>query len=352
MSEKQFYDWDRTLTYSQARTYAVFGAKNIGKTFGLRLKSIQRYLDTGLRMAEIDRAKAALPDISKGYFMKIQEAGFFPDCEFKTTPSEMYVKRPGSDEWETMGYFVALTDLQGVKKRNCLARGNIIFDEAVIDSRNKRYHNYLKNEIELLANVVDTITREDETDPSTQTAKLFLLGNSCDLHTPYLEWLGIDRVPDRYGYQWCRGHTAVLHFPDPTNVELKKKNTLSGQMLKGTDEGEMVFENRFKDNGERQYLGKKTSSAKFWAGIQFDGERFGIWFSTTSGLAFVNRKIPSDGTVVCLCMDDGRIDYKIVNRCGDMMNIVKSLYQENSLRYDTITTKGKFARLLKFLGVA
>lgn len=352
--KKEFYDWNKTLSYTGARTIAVFGAKNIGKTFGLRVKSIERYLKTGLRMCEVDRTKAALSFLSRGYFDKIQKEGFFADYEFETSTEEMRVRRPGCDEFETMGYFVALSDLQGIKKRNCFARGNIIFDEAVIDERNKRYHNYIPDEISVLANVVDTITRENELDPLTQTAQLFLLGNSCDLHTPYLEWLGIKDVPDRFGYQWCRDKTALFHYPEPTNVKEKMRSTLSGQMLAGSAESEMVFENKFRTRGELGFVKKKSSRAKFYCGLVLGNACFGLWIDCTSGMVFVNRAVPAntEKPVFYLTDKDGHIDYQAVARSGTLCKIIRGMYYDGMIRYDSIATKGLFSHVLGFLGIS
>lgn len=353
MGKKKFYDWDKTLSHTEARTFAVFGAKNIGKTFGLRVKSIEKYLKTGLRMCEIDRTKSALPALSHGYFDKIQKEGFFVDHEFDTSTEEMRVKRPNCKEWETIGYFVALTDLQNIKKRNCLARGNLIFDEAVIEESNRRYHNYLPKEIDTLAKVVDTITRENELDPSTQTARLFLLGNSCDLHTPYLEWLGIKNVPEKYGYTWCRNKTALFHYPEPTNYHEKMKNTLAGQMLSGSDEAEMAFANKFASKKEMRFVEKKTQQAKLYCGIEFHKQTFALWIDSKNGKMFVTRNMPTGtGKPTFFFVDsDGNIDYKSIAKSHTICEIIKGLYNENLIRYDTLQTKGMFAGILNLLGI-
>lgn len=354
MSEKkEFYDWDATLSHSEARTFAVFGAKNIGKTFGLRVKSVERYLRTGLRMCEVDRTKSGIAKLSRGYFDKLQAEGFFADYEFDTTTEEMRIRKNGEDDWEVMGYFVALTDLQAVKKRTILARGNIIFDEAVIDERNRRYHNYLPDEIGILANVIDSITRENELDPATQTSRLFLLGNSCDLRTPYLEWLGITSIPEKFGYQWCRNKTALFHYPAPTNVEEKLRNTLSGQLMAGTAEAKMAFENSFGGDNEKPYIKKKTKRATFFGGVVYQGSRFGIWADSYNGYMFVNRKIPdnTERPIMYLTDRDGRIDYKAIARSDTFCKMLKAMYYDGLFRYDTIATKGSFTYLLSFIGI-
>lgn len=353
MACKKFYDWDETLSHSEARTFAVFGAKNIGKTFGLRVKSIERYLRTGLRMAEIDRTKSGIRTLSVGYFDKLQAEGFFSEYQFKTTAEEMYIRKSEEEEWACMGYFVALTDLQAVKKRTILARGNLIFDEAVIDERNRRYHNYLPDEIGILANVVDSITRENELDPATQTSRLFLLGNSCDLRTPYLEWLGIREIPEKFGYKWCRNKTALFHYPAPTNVEEKLRCTLSGQLMAGTMEAAMAFENSFGGEDEKPFIKKKTSRATFFGGVVYQGTRFGIWADSHNGCMYVNKRIPenTERPIMYLTDRDGRVDYKAISRNDTFCKMLKGIYYEGLFRYDTVATKGSFMYLLSFLGI-
>lgn len=352
MAKKKYYNWDRTLSYSQPRTYAVFGAKNIGKTFGIRLKSIERFLATGLRMVEIDRSKTALPALSSGYFGKLQEKGFFTEYEFKTNTDEMLVKAPDDTDFRVMGYFIALTAEQDVKKRTFANIGNFIFDECIIERANQRYHNYLPDEVATLGRIVDSVAREDELDPNTWNSKLFLLGNSCDLHAPYLEWLGIANIPERYGYYWCRNRTALFHFPEPVNVREKVRNTLAGQILAGNASVETAYENKFDTKGELTFVSPKTKSAKWWGGIVYGNAAFGLWIDYGTGIVYVNRQVPrNSGNIMYLTGSDGRIDYIAVSGSNTAMRIIKQMYYDSLIRYDSLATKGAFAYVLAFLGV-
>ena len=46
-------------------------------------------------------------------------------------------------EWHLIGYFGALTEAQAMKKRTYSKVKRILLDEAVIDKRLDRFHNYL-----------------------------------------------------------------------------------------------------------------------------------------------------------------------------------------------------------------
>lgn len=350
------YDWDKTLSYFQARIIAVFGAKGIGKTFGLRVKAIESALNPKrkkrTRFVEIMRNSTELDVVPDGYFDRIQEKGFFADYMFKTTKKAAFAALvpEGEDEpqWEQIGYFASLSNFQLIKKTTFSNVGYIMMDEAVIDTRD-RYHRYLNDEPNIFANAIDSITRE--TEDNYGKAKAFLLGNACDLACPYIEWLGYDMVPS-FGYHWCRGKTALLHYPEPTNARERERVTLSGLMLKGSEEAEMVFQNKFNVKKDLAYLARKTPAARYTSAVVFGARKFGVWTDRNSGLVYINRQVPKGAkSIVYLTDNDAHIDWQAVKRSAPICQFLLSCYYDNLLRYDSLGTKGMFQTILGYLGV-
>ena len=121
----EFYDWEKTLSYqtgNHGEHCFVLGAKNIGKTFGLRKKCIERFIKAGELFVEISRTKTTRDEISRGYFDKLQASGFFTDYIFKVEKQCGYIARkPVTDDdkpvWKLICYFVALTNFQNEKQR-------------------------------------------------------------------------------------------------------------------------------------------------------------------------------------------------------------------------------------------
>lgn len=356
----KYYDWKKTFSYqtgTQGEFCLVLGAKNIGKTFGLRIELLSRFLKTGKQYCEICRTKDEAEDVADGYLDKIFREGFFPGYRYKTVKRKGYIGKVELDEdgndvvndWKLFVYFVALTMFQREKKRTYDNVYYFIFDEAVIDRKDK-HHRYLANEYSILANLIDTILREDYENP--KGAKVFLLGNSCDLLCPYLRGLGVNTLP-KFGYSFYRGKQTLLHYVEAFEVEAKMQNTLVGRMLRGSEEARLVFNNEFIDDTD-EYIEKRSGNAQFKFGIRYMGVEFGVWLDWKKALFYVENKIPKNhkSQTLALTRADNSIDYNMATRTNESLQILLEAFYLQSVRYDSPATRELFFQMLSYFGVA
>lgn len=356
----KYYDWKKTFSYqtgTDGEFTIVVGAKNIGKTFGLRRELIERFLKTGKQYCEISRTRDEAEDVADGYMDKLFREGFFKGYRYKTTKRKGYIGKVELDEdgnevvneWQLFVYFVALTMFQREKKRTYDNVYYFIFDEAIIDRKDK-YHRYLANEFSILANLIDTILREDWENP--KGAKCFLLGNSCDLLCPYLRALGVDTLP-QYGYTFYRGRQTLLHYAEAVEVEAKIENTFVGRMLAGSDEARLVFNNEFTDDNDN-YIEKRPSSAAFKFGIKYLGASFGVWLDWKTATFYIENKIPKNhqSQTLALTRADNTIDYVMATRSDESLQFLVEAFYLQSVRYDTPATRELFFNLLGYFGIA
>lgn len=351
----RFYDWGRTFTHqtgSDGQICVVVGGKGIGKTFGLRKALIKKHLKTGACFAEIFRSKSEKDEACKGYFDKLQHEGFFKNYVFKTDKDggfiAPYVDDLSDAEWQRICYFVALTNFQAEKKRTYAAVESVIYDEFIIDSRD-RYHRYLPNEYALLANLLDTIFREQPNDGIQR--RLYLLGNSCGLVNPYFEAFGIDRIPD-YGYSWHMGKTVLLHRVPPIDADARRESTFVGKMLAGTAESDMIFDNRF-DMGYMGDVEPKTHEAKYMYSIVYGDRCFALWIDRKQGHLYVCKKEPKGKNAkrYKLSKSDGGINRAAVRMADDVIKFVIECYYANLIRYETVQLRALFFGVLDILGI-
>lgn len=347
----RFYDWQATLsrqTGSQGEFCIIVGAKGIGKTFGLRLQCVNDYLKRGKRFVEMCRTKDECKAVMTGYFDKLQNDGFFTEYQFKTEKNAGYIAKAGENpSWELICYFVALTVFQREKKRTYANVGRVIFDEAVIDKKDK-YHRYLQDEFFILANLLDTIFREQADDSSNY--RVYLLGNACDLTCPYMQNLGVNTIP-KFGYTFYNSKHTLLHYVEPWDAQERQEKTLVGRMLAGTSEADMVFNNRF-DVGDERDIEQKTSRAKYAYSLRFRKMTFAVWIDYKTGIFYVNRKPPADGSnVYALTKRDSTLDYNMIRKTSDRVKLLLEVHYLNNARYDSPATREAFFELLGFLGV-
>lgn len=350
----KFYDWGATMsrqTGTNGEICLVLGAKDIGKTFGLRLFCIEQYIKKGELFCEICRTNEELKAVSAGYFDKLQNEGFFSDYVFKYEKGAGYIARRPADnakpEWDLICYFVALTNFQREKKRTYVKPRRFIFDEAVIDVKD-RYHRYLPDEFLILANLLDSVSRQQPGDDYKYN--LYLLGNSVDMTCPYLRNLGINKIPS-FGYSFYKNKTVLLHYVEPWDAQDRKAYTLVGRMLEGHEESKVIFDNEFQDVTGREIM-RKTSEAKYKFAFKWGKMVFAIWSDQKRGLWFVTSRLPKGSkNVYTLAKKDSSVDYQTVQRADPLAKILVEFYYIGGLRYESPHIREAFFEVLSFLGV-
>lgn len=362
MAEQKYYDWPATFsrqTGQQGEICIVVGAKDIGKTFGLRKQCVTDYIKRGDRFCEICRTVSEKKDVQRGYFDKLQNEGYFTDWMFKTEAGVGYIsKRPepwydedgkehvDKPDWQVICYFVALTNFQAEKKRTYLKPKRYIFDEAIIDKKDK-YHRYLSGEYLILANLLDTISRQQ---PGGYQYRVYILGNACDLTAPYFRYCGINKIPE-FGYSFWKRKTVLLHYVEPWDKEERQTKTLVGRMLAGLDESEMVFGNVF-DEGDSGTIAKKTANANYVYALRYAGYTYAVWIDYGTGLTYICSKVPKNAAnIISLTKEDATLDYKAVERGSSYLQILSKFFYLGVLRYESPALRETFLNVLDFLGV-
>ena len=343
-----FYDWHKTLSYD-ADVTMVIGPRGVGKTFGLRLQCIRDFLKDGSRFVEVTRFKNELSGVSDGYFNRLQD--MFDDYIFKTdarygwiakrVPEPSEGEKKQKPDWKLLTYFVALSDAQRMKKRTFDKVRRIIFDESILES-DDRYHNYLPNEFGVLANLVDTVSRE-RADTASLRPRLYLLGNACDLANPYFAAYGVG-TDLTFGFRWYARKTFLLHYVEAGEYGTQKAvGTVAGRMLQGTTAGRIAISNEFVGTS-KEFVRRKPSRAKFSFGLKSNGKTFGVWVDMQGGLYYVTTTIPNntDSPIYALTAEDNRINYIAARGATRALAYFKEIYYLNLLRYQTVQVKRDF----------
>lgn len=337
--ENQFFEWGPVFS-RQAPITMVVGARGLGKTYGLRKACIEEYLRKGLRFVEVSRFKSEQKQVSKGYFSRVSQE--FPDMEFEVRGSEGFVCRKtdakGKKVWEKICFFVSLTELQTAKKRTFDRVHRIIFDEAVID-RADRFHRYLPQEWELLAGLIDSVSRERA--ESEVHPQLFLLGNAVDLSNPFFQRIGLMEEPE-VGYHWYLKKLFLLVVPEAAAYSrAKEAETLAGRMLAGTAAGEAANWNRFSSEFSG-VIAKKPASARFEVGLRWKDEEFGLWFDDREGRYYINSTIPRGGKTLALSIGNVAVNSPLVQKNASFLKSIVSLASIDGLRFESLGLRSQF----------
>lgn len=350
-----YYDWQKTFSYDADVTMVV-GARGVGKTFGLRMQFIRDFIKDGSRFVELTRYKNELFGVSNGYFNRVGDQKEFKDYVFKTNTSNAYIARKDSKDakgkynWLTIGYFVALSDAQRMKKRTFDHVRRILLDEAIIDKFD-RYHTYLPNEYGILANIVDTVSRE-RADTDGIRPRVYLLGNAVDFANPYFSAYKVSSKME-FGYKWYANKTFLLHYVESREYSQEKAlGTVAGRMMTRTGEASTAINNEFQLDS-KEFVERKPGRAKFMFGIYLNGNRFGIWADYEEGLYYVNSKVPrgEENKVYTLTRSDSTINMMAARRADKVMKGFCELWYLGLVRYDTLDVKMRFNEVLDIFGI-
>ena len=341
----EYYDWPKTFSYSKARWVMVISPRRYGKTYGLRKQCIRDYLKRKRRFVEVVRYKSEIDDIGRGYFDRLTELQEFPGIEFKYESNRFYLRNGEDRPWGLFGYIVALTDEQIVKRITFAAVKRFIFDEGLIEHKD-RYKRYLPREYERLVGLRTSITNETPDNPSDSV--VYILGNAVDYTCPYFENLGIIHIPE-YGRHVYKGGDVLLDYVAPVHYDEFIAKTAVGRALDGTAHADALFANRFEQGGD-EYVHQKPKGSKLYRAYAYGGHVFGLWVGPDS-YVYVCDGAPKYATVKAFTLDDDRIDYGLIRKSGNDARLLRDFFYKKLLRYETALVRERFADMMLGLGI-
>lgn len=351
MSDTKYYDWDATRSYDADVTMVV-GARGIGKTYGLRLCFMRDWRKRGTRFVQIARYRESRRIMEASYFDRIAELPQWSDNVFKISAHVAYTapKPPDGEkpDWQTIGYFVCMTQSQDIKNGTFAHVGNICLDEAVLDKRDQ-YRRYLNNEVAILARIVDSTTRER---PDSDTRPhVYLLGNALDPLNPYFERYRI--IEPQYGKTWHGDHTMLLDYVESGEYSRHKAtDTVAGRILAGLPEGQEDVMNEFRDEAPNSMIGRKPANAKPEFNVTFRGMAFSIWSDFEEGNTWITEKTVPTLTTLAITLDDfDSLNMVAAKKAEQVIKIYNSIFFNGGMRFTSQQAYRAYRRVAEFYGV-
>lgn len=366
MSGHRFVPWGEIFSYNADGTI-VLGARDMGKTFGLREQFLRDYRDGGYRFVAVSRVKERIPKLAAGYFDKIAK-----DTEDSKLRAWLEDERIGfrymADRIEcghmlnsgklsdvkTIGYFVALTKKQNVKEQTYMDVRRIVMDECIIEPDERRYTRYQGDEWGKLANIVDSVTRERPYDEGRKP-NIYLLGNACDLVNPWFRELGINEMPT-FGYHWYLNKTWLLDYIDPADfagdyVADKLNGTVSGRMLKHRPESRVSAGNLFDVDDE--FVEKRPRGCAYESGYIYRGHVYGFWVDYSTGMGYIcDDWCKGDYfPMYALTTEDNKINFFAADKARKALKNIVEMYSLSMLRFSSVGVQTRFMDLLRDFGL-
>lgn len=314
MDKSLFYNPSKMLSYNRILNF-VIGARGIGKTYGMKMYVVNRFLNHGKQFLWLRRYKDELKSVPR-WFNDIK--GEFPDHEFKVKGRQFFI------DGKVAGMAHPLSAWQSLKSDAFPDIETILYDEAL---REKDNSGYIPNEPQALLNVMDTVFRHRD------KGRVICMSNAVTIVNPFFLYFNV--VPDikkRYNAY----SSLLVEIPDSKDFSIERRKTRFGQLIDGTDYGDMSLDNDFV-NDSSVFIEKRSSTSKFLFAVVYKGMTMGIWFDQQRGLLYLDTSYdPSTKKIYALTTDDLQENIMLLNNWKNNFHLYKlvSAFKQGYLRFD------------------
>ena len=180
-----------------------------------------------------------------------------------------------------VGQFIALSKAD--KRKSVVFSediNKIIYDEFII--RENLTTRYLKDEVEILLDLVSTIQRE------RNNARVFLIGNAYSRFNPYFEYFGVKLTNDRFYIDKDRG-LAVEQYKN-NNFAKFMYDTNIGKLVKGTEYGDFSIENKYRNESGIFIQEIDTNNATYLATLKYSNNYYGFYYDYDNNQGYISNK--------------------------------------------------------------
>lgn len=128
-------------------------------------------------------------------------------------------------------------------------------------------------------NLIETISR-------LRDVRIFMLANSASLTNPYFLYFDLE-LPYNNDIKIFKEGTILVQYMKNEEYRQTKKQSRFGKLVAGTSFEDYAIDNQFL-NDNRNFVEKKSGTAKFTFAFIYQNETFGIWNDYQNGKIFVS----------------------------------------------------------------
>lgn len=329
---------DITLALPYQRNFIfVNGSRSIGKTYSTLKWVIKQCKEHDcefvyiVRTQDEKRAHALEMAVQKVCINEYPAVPFIYDIE----KMQMVIDE---DEkyYATIGYCIALSEVQKIKKRAYPKVKYMIFDEYMLEKKDESSYIGGWNEPDKLLSLYHTIDREED------RVIVFLLGNNTSFYNPYHlhPAFNIPMIPD--GHIWMSENVIFWRACPSAELKESRKDNKFLKMLEGSSYGDYAVQGEYiYDNVN--LVEPLPATTRYVLTMIYKGKQMGIYVHYSSNRVFISEKIdPSCKRILALTPEDVDEGIGLGDSRNTFVKWLKEKYKAGLLRYDAQETKSKF----------
>lgn len=296
-----YYDILKLIKYNpHALLYFILTERGLGKTFSTKKYAIDNFLQKGEQFIYVRRYESELDLVMNSKFFKpLQDKGLFKEYEFLAKKIKgvyhLYLKKTDEEDWQEIGYAVAMTASGKLKSSDFPDVTTIIYDEFLIDT-GSGMQRYLRKEPEILLDLIETVQR------TRDNLRVFMLANAISITNPFFDYFSLN-LPYEGEYRNFKDGLIVVNYAKNTAFREFKKNTRFGKITENTNYGLYAIDNKFLRDTD-VFIKKKPWDARCQFVFTIDGHVIGCWLSKRGDLYFSDTIEPNCTNKVTLKLAD------------------------------------------------
>ena len=331
MDKSLYYNPQKMLSYNRILNF-IIGARGIGKSYGMKIYPIKRFLKYGEQFIYVRRYKGELKRVTQ-YFDDVKDE--FPEHTFQVKGRQFFI------DGKLAGWAIPLSMWQSEKSNAFPNVSTIIYDEFI---REKDNSGYIPNEVPALLNLMDTVFRDRE------NVRCICLSNAVTVVNPYFLYFNL--TPD-ITRRFNSNEDILIEIPDSRDFSDERRKTRFGKLIDGTSYGEMSLDNTFTGDSH-VFIEKRTKNSKFQFGIVYNGMEFGVWVDTDEGLMYLTTEYdPSTKLMFALTTNDMKENTMLMKSWKNnyYLNKMVRAFKSGYLRFDNQVMRNLGYEMFNKMGV-
>lgn len=334
MNNEIYYNYDKLFSFNFLLAF-IIGERGCGKTFGAKVAVMKKFLKSGEQFIYLRRYKTELDTALATFWSDLQSNGYFEDYCLEVKKSKMLTEF--KCDGKVCGYAVPLSTGNILKSTAFPQVKTIIFDEFILDGASGTYH-YLKNEVTMMLDVIETVGR-------LRDIQVLFLGNALSIINPYFAYFNLD-LPYNKEFKTFKDGSIVVNYIKNLKYREIKKRSRFGKLIENTDYGRYAIDNEMlRDNNN--FIMKKPAEADFMGVLVVNGENIGMW-NGRDGYMYLSNKYDPNTTNKFACDYNDHTESTIFLNARENYYLMMCVrcYKQGLIRFENQKIKGNIIPLL------
>lgn len=321
MTVKKWYSCNRLLSHNAFISF-VMSPRGNGKSYSAKKLIIKNFLKSGAQSVYVRRKKTEIDEVKDTFWSDVSQE--FPEHNFKIEGSVGYI------DGKKVVYFIPLSTSPN-KKSSSYPRVNlIVFDEYIITKTT--YNRYLKNEVVLLLDLVETVFR------TRTNGRVLMLANSVSYVNPFFSFFDIVPKQEQRFTKYKKGLICLELFTDNDFME-EKKNTPFGRLIEGTEYSKYAVENEVLEDTNDFICERGSFKYRYLACFKYEELKIGVWQNIEDESLFCDERIDNDNiNKFCMTLEEqeeGFLYFKGYRNINLRLILIRNSKNEGNIYYET-----------------